>query len=395
MKKALFTIALALFAVTGFAQQALFSRNVVKSPEINADNSVTFRLHAPKAITVQLTGYCVDGVVSMKEDSLGVWSYTTPKLEPELYSYSFIVNGMRMLDPSNIYQNRDVATWTSIFIISEKEGDKGDLYSVNKVPHGNLSKVWYESPTLKLTRRMTVYTPAGYENGKNYPVLYLLHGAGGDENAWSELGRAAQILDNLIAAGKAKPMLVVMTNGNPNTAAAPGEWDFGMYQPAMGGGGVQLPQAAASMDESFMDVVNFIEKNYKVAKNKANRAICGLSMGGGHSFAISKRFPNTFDYVGLFSAAVSVGQWGDRTPLLERMNTNEEYNKQMAALFGAKPKLYWIAIGKTDFLYQQNADLRKWLDSKGYPYTYRETDGGHIWRNWRIYLTEFSQMIFK
>ncbi len=395
MKKALFTIALALFAVTGFAQQALFSRNVVKSPEINADNSVTFRLHAPKAITVQLTGDCVDGVVSMKEDSLGVWSYTTPKLEPELYSYSFIVNGMRMLDPSNIYQNRDVATWTSIFIISEKEGDKGDLYSVNKVPHGNLSKVWYESPTLKLTRRMTVYTPAGYENGKNYPVLYLLHGAGGDENAWSELGRAAQILDNLIAAGKAKPMLVVMTNGNPNTAAAPGEWDFGMYQPAMGGGGVQLPQAAASMDESFMDVVNFIEKNYKVAKNKANRAICGLSMGGGHSFAISKRFPNTFDYVGLFSAAVSVGQWGDRTPLLERMNTNEEYNKQMAALFGAKPKLYWIAIGKTDFLYQQNADLRKWLDSKGYPYKYRETDGGHIWRNWRIYLSEFSQMIFK
>ena len=386
---------MALFAVTGFAQQALFSRNVVKSPEINADNSVTFRLHAPKAITVQLTGDCVDGVVSMKEDSLGVWSYTTPKLEPELYSYSFIVNGMRMLDPSNIYQNRDVATWTSIFIISEKEGDKGDLYSVNKVPHGNLSKVWYESPTLKLTRRMTVYTPAGYENGKNYPVLYLLHGAGGDENAWSELGRAAQILDNLIAAGKAKPMLVVMTNGNPNTAAAPGEWDFGMYQPAMGGGGVQLPQAAASMDESFMDVVNFIEKNYKVAKNKANRAICGLSMGGGHSFAISKRFPNTFDYVGLFSAAVSVGQWGDRTPLLERMNTNEEYNKQMAALFGAKPKLYWIAIGKTDFLYQQNADLRTWLDSKGYPYKYRETDGGHIWRNWRIYLSEFSQMIFK
>ena len=395
MKKALLSIALAFFAISGFAQQALFSRNVVKSPEINADNSVTFRLHAPKAITVQLTGDFLDGVVNMKEDSLGVWSYTTQKLDPELYSYSFLVNGMRMLDPSNIYQNRDVATWTSIFIISEQKGDKGDLYSVNKVPHGNLSKVWYESPTLKLTRRMTVYTPAGYENGKNYPVLYLLHGAGGDENAWSELGRAAQILDNLIAAGKAKPMLVVMTNGNPNTAAAPGEWDFGMYQPSMGGGGVQLPQAAATMDESFMDVVNFIEKNYKVAKNKASRAICGLSRGGGHSFQISKRFPTTFDYVGLFSAAVSVGQWGDPTPLIDRMNNNAEFNKQMAALFAAKPKLYWIAIGKTDFLYQQNADLRKWLDSKGYPYTYRETDGGHIWRNWRIYLSEFSQMIFK
>ena len=391
MKKALLTIVLALFAVTGFAQQALFSRNVVKSPEINADNSVTFRLHAPKAITVQLTGDCVDGVVNMKEDSLGVWSYTTGKLEPELYSYSFIVNGMRMLDPSNIYQNRDVATWTSIFIVSDKKGDKGDLYSVNKVPHGNVSKVWYESPTLKLTRRMTVYTPAGYDKGKNYPVLYLLHGAGGDENAWSELGRAAQILDNLIAAGKAKPMLVVMTNGNPNTAAAPGEWDFGMYQPAMGGGGVQLPQAAASMDESFMDVVNFIEKNYKVAKNKASRAICGLSMGGGHSFQISKRFPNTFDYVGLFSAAVDQQQNGNGG----HPEIYADRNAKIDNLFSKSPKLFWIGIGKTDFLIKNNNDLRAYLDSKKHKYTYMETDGGHIWRNWRIYLTEYTPLLFK
>ena len=399
----------AMSGVAAMAQQALFSSANVVSPEINADGTVTFRLYAPKAITVKLTGDFLPqqkmktqfgevetaGVVDMKEDSVGVWSYTSDKLAPELYSYNFQVNGMRMLDPSNIYMNRDVATWTSIFIIKGEKGSKGDLYSVNNVPHGNLSKVWYDSPTLKLKRRMTVYTPAGYESGKNYPVLYLLHGAGGDENAWSELGRAAQILDNLIATGKAKPMLVVMTNGNPNTSAAPGEWSFGMYQPAMGRGGVQLPQAAASMDESFTDVVNYIEKNYKVAKGKNNRAICGLSMGGGHSFAISKRYPNMFDYVGLFSAAVGVGGYNSQTPLLQRMNEDQEFNKQMAALFAAKPKLYYIAIGSTDFLYASNKDLRTWLDSKNYPYEYLETDGGHIWRNWRIYLTDFAQKIFK
>ena len=399
MKKLLLTLALVAMGGMAMAQQALFTRAAVKSPEINADGTVTFRLSAPKAVTVRLSGDFLEapGNVEMKEDSVGIWSYTTPnKLEPELYSYNFIVNGMRYLDPSNIYMNRDVATWTNIFIIPGEKGSKGDLYSVNAVPHGNLSKVWYDSPTLKLTRRMTVYTPAGYEKGKNYPVLYLLHGAGGDENAWSELGRASQILDNLIATGKAKPMIVVMTNGNPNTAAAPGEWDFGMYQPSMGGGGVQLPQAAASMDASFMDVVNYIEKNYKVAKGKANRAICGLSMGGGHSFQISKRYPDTFDYVGLFSAAIGVGGGGNNnTPLLERMNNDAEFNQQMATMFGTKPKLYWIAIGKTDFLYESNKALRQYLDGKGYPYEYRETDGGHIWRNWRIYLSEFAQKIFK
>lgn len=409
MKKQLLTLAFcALSGFAAMAQQALFNSSSVVSPQINADGTVTFRLYAPKAVTVKLTGDFLPqqkiktqfgevetaGSVELKEDTAGVWSYTSDKLQPELYSYNFIVNGMRYMDPSNIYQNRDVSTWTNIFIVKGEKGSKGDLYSVNNVPHGNLAKVWYDSPTLKLKRRMTVYTPAGYESGKKYPVLYLLHGAGGDENAWSELGRAAQIMDNLIATGKAKPMIVVMTNGNPNTSAAPGEWSFGMYQPSFGRSTVQLPQAAASMDESFTDVVNFVEKNYKVQKGKAYRAICGLSMGGGHSFAISKRYPNMFDYVGLFSAAVFVGQRGDNTPLIDRMNNDATFNKEMAALFGAKPKLYWIAIGKTDFLYSQNADYRKYLDGKGYPYEYRETDGGHIWRNWRIYLTEFAQKLF-
>lgn len=408
MKKLLCVLACALFVVTAWGQQALFGGNLIVSPEVNADGTVTFRLYAPKAVKVEVTGDFLptvkvstpmgevdqSGVAPLTEGKDGVWTYTTTSLAPELYSYTFKVDGMTYLDPSNIYMCRDIATYTNIFIVEKEKGDKGDLYSVNAVPHGNVSKVWYDSPTLKMTRRMTVYTPAGYEKGGRYPVLYLLHGAGGDEDAWTTLGRAAQIMDNLIAEGKAKPMIVVMTNGNTNCEAAPGEWSKGMYKPSFMGHRDSKP--VASMEESFPDVVKYVEKNYRVLKNKKDRAICGLSMGGGHSFAISKLYPNMFDYVGLFSAAIYVkGGNNSKQPLLDQMNEDADFNKQMAALFGAHPKLYWIAIGKTDFLYKANADYRKYLDGKGYSYEYLETEGGHIWRNWRVYLTEFAQKIFK
>ncbi len=408
MKKLLCVLACALFVVTAWGQQALFGGNQIVSPEVNADGTVTFRLYAPKAVKVEVTGDFLptvkvstpmgevdqSGVAPLTEGKDGIWTYTTTSLAPELYSYTFKVDGMTYLDPSNIYMCRDIATYTNIFIVEKEKGDKGDLYSVNAVPHGNVSKVWYDSPTLKMTRRMTVYTPAGYEKGGRYPVLYLLHGAGGDEDAWTTLGRAAQIMDNLIAEGKAKPMIVVMTNGNTNCEAAPGEWSKGMYKPSFMGHRDSKP--VASMEESFPDVVKYVEKNYRVLKNKKNRAICGLSMGGGHSFAISKLYPNMFDYVGLFSAAIYVkGGNNSKQPLLDQMNEDADFNKQMTALFGAHPKLYWIAIGKTDFLYKANADYRKYLDGKGYSYEYLETEGGHIWRNWRVYLTEFAQKIFK
>lgn len=408
MKKLLCVLACALFVVTAWGQQALFGGNQIVSPEVNADGTVTFRLYAPKAVKVEVTGDFLptvkvstpmgevdqSGVAPLTEGKDGVWTYTTTSLAPELYSYTFKVDGMTYLDPSNIYMCRDIATYTNIFIVEKEKGDKGDLYSVNAVPHGNVSKVWYDSPTLKMTRRMTVYTPAGYEKGGRYPVLYLLHGAGGDEDAWTTLGRTAQIMDNLIAEGKAKPMIVVMTNGNTNCEAAPGEWSKGMYKPSFMGHRDSKP--VASMEESFPDVVKYVEKNYRVLKNKKDRAICGLSMGGGHSFAISKLYPNMFDYVGLFSAAIYVkGGNNSKQPLLDQMNEDADFNKQMAALFGAHPKLYWIAIGKTDFLYKANADYRKYLDGKGYSYEYLETEGGHIWRNWRVYLTEFAQKIFK
>ncbi|MBQ6405879.1 MAG: esterase [Prevotella sp.] len=408
MKKTLSIALCAICAVSAVAQEKLFQGANVQSPVVNADGTVTFNLFAPKAIKVEVTGDFLpttkievpgfgtveqSGVAQLTEGKDGIWSYTTSKLAPELYSYSFNIDGMTgVKDPGNIYVNRDIVSFSNIFIVSEKQGDKGDIYRVNEVKHGNLAKVWYDSPTLKMQRRMTIYTPAGYDKGSNYPVLYLMHGAGGDENAWSELGRAAQILDNLIAMGKAKPMIVVMPNGNTDCQAAPGEWSRGMYQPTFMGSVNQ--KSIATMDESFMDIVKYVESHYKVAKNKKNRAICGLSMGGGHTFATSKRYPDTFNYIGLFSAGLHIS--GDRTKsFYQLLQENTEVQKQLARLFASKPALYWIAIGKTDFLYQQNSDLRKYLDEKGYPYEYLETDGGHIWRNWRIYLTEFAQKIFK
>ena len=396
MKRLLISLALAMLCLGASAQERLFNSASVQSPVVNADGTVTFNLFAPKAVKVEVTGDFLpeqSNVAALKEGPNGVWSYTTGKLAPEMYSYTFNIDGMTgVKDPANVYVNRDIISFTNIFIVSDEKGDKGDLYRVNEVPHGNLSKVWYNSPTLKMQRRMTVYTPAGYDKGKNYPVMYLLHGAGGDENAWSELGRAAQIMDNLIATGKAKPMIVVMPNGNTDCQAAPGEWSRGMYQPSFMGSVNQRP--IATMDESFMDIVKYIESHYKVAKGKKNRAICGLSMGGGHSFATSKRYPDAFNYVGLFSAGLNIG--GDRNKsFYELLQHNKEVQQQLSRLFSAKPALYWIAIGKTDFLYQQNADLRRYLDEKGYKYEYVETEGGHIWRNWRIYLTMFAQKIFK
>ena len=214
MKKSIIiTFALAASLAAG-AQQALFDVNNLTSPEVHADGTVTFRLFAPKAVTVEVEGdflppqvvdtprgkYESAGKAALKEGEKGVWSYTTPTaLQPEMYSYKFKVDGMDWLDPSNVYRCRDIASFANIFIVSAQQGDKGWLYDVNDVPHGNVSKVWYPSPTLQTSRRMTVYTPPGYDKGGRFPVLYLLHGAGGDEDAWTTLGRAAQIIDNLIS----------------------------------------------------------------------------------------------------------------------------------------------------------------------------------------------------
>lgn len=397
MKRFLFLSAMLLVCAMTFAQQALWGGAPVVSPEVHDDNTVTFRLKAPKAVKVQVTGdflptqkiktpfgeFDGPGIADLTENKDGVWEFTTPEpLKPELYSYTFLVDGLKITDPSNVYQIRDVASVTNVFIIG---GDRADLYKVNKVPHGTVSKVWYHSDTLDLDRRLTVYTPAGYEtSGKRYPVFYLLHGMGGDENAWSELGRTAQIMDNLIAQGKAKPMIVVMTNGNAALEAAPGESSLGFTAPSM-----NLPKTMeGSFETAFPEVVKFIDKTYRTQANKKGRAIAGLSMGGFHSMHISKQYPDMFNYVGLFSAAIMPGK-DVKSPIYD------DLEGKLKTQFAKKPALYWIGIGTTDFLYKANEDYRKLLDEKGYKYTYYETGEGHIWKNWRIYLTEFAPLLFQ
>ena len=397
MKK-LFTLwAVCLLSMlTVVAQDAIFVENQeIVSPEVNADGTVTFRLVAPKAITAQVWGdFLPEGTLADMTEENGVWTYTSAPLPAELYSYFFVVNGQEVLDPSNVYRYRNIANYYNTLLVSREKGDVGDLYSVHEVPHGDIHEVWYDSPTLQMQRRMLVYTPAGYDRGGKYPVLYLFHGAGGDEEAWLDLGRVAQIMDNLIAEGKAKPMIVVMPNGNMNAQAVAGKWSKGMYKPSF----MQHtnPVPTASMEQSFPDIQKYVESHYNVIKNRKGRAVAGLSMGGGHTFAVSKEYPGNFDYIGLFSAAILYGINSNFMETnLQSLRADQKLSRQIDALKAAKPKLYWIGIGNTDFLYSQNKDYRTYLDEKQFPYEYYENDGGHIWVNWRKYLTIFAQKIFK
>lgn len=373
-----------LLSAAAFAQQSLWDISDFETVTVNPDKSVTFKLKAPKAVKVQVTGDFMEGAADLAEGKDGIWEYTTAPLESELYNFRFFVDGLAFNDPSYTYVQRDISNLMDYFIVP---GGKADNYMVQDVPHGTVSRVWYHSATLGMDRRMSVYTPAGYEGGKGkYPVLYLLHGMGGDEEAWLCTGRAAQILDNLIAQGKAKPMIVVMTNGNTRHQSAPGESGEGMYKPYNCG------SSDTSFELHFKDVISFVDSHYRTIPKASSRAITGLSMGGGHSFQISLNYPKTFDYVGLFSAAVGMRTTNGKEMAPELYeNTYEKLDK----LFANNPKLYYIGIGETDFLMQSNNELRAYLDGKGYLYVYVETPGGHIWRNWRIYLNDFAQRIFK
>jgi enterochelin esterase-like enzyme len=379
MKNRIFTALLLLLSFGAFAQQ-----ESIVSPELNADHSVTFRIQAPNAKEVKITGDCLPTrePQAMTSSENGLWTLTTQPLSSDLFSYNVLIDGFKTTDPNNVYLIRDVANVFNVFIIG---GGKGNLYQVKSVPHGSVTRRWYLSSSLGMNRRLTVYTPAGYETGKgHYPVLYLLHGMGGDEEAWMTLGRASQILDNLIAQGKAKPMIVVLCNGNVAQEAAPGESSMGYYKPTF-----ELPHTMDGLfEETFSDIIHFVETNYRVKTQKSDRAITGLSMGGFHSMNISRYYPNTFDYVGLFSPAIQP----DGKPT-SNVFSNIDNALQVQKKNGLK--LYWIGIGKTDFLYDEVAAYRTKLDGMGMNYSYFESEGGHNWANWRVYLSEFLPLLFK
>lgn len=382
----------------------------VRSPEILDDHKVTFRLRGPEATTVVLNGDWPEGRgISMTKDDAGVWSVTVGPLTPEMWSYTYSVNGVQALDPSNANHLRDGTRYSNFFII---DGPLSDTYKIKDVPHGNVSIVWYDSPTLPAAspRRMYVYTPPGYDKStQRYPVFYLLHGAGGDEDAWNNLGRTSVIMDNLIAAGKAKPMLVVMTNGNANQKMGPGYGDVpgqtfgntgnpgevGVVGAFAGRGAPAAPaapgtpaaappnrgRAPSAFPESLVkDVVPYIEKNYRVVANKDSRAIAGLSMGGGHTLTATNNHPETFSYVGVFS-----------------MGTNDDVTDKLQALKQAGVKFYYVGHGKDDPVVRvaQGQNLAAQLQKVGINSHYTESSGGHTWSNWRIYLNEFAPQLFR
>jgi len=365
---------------------------IIKSAEILPDNKVTFRIYSKEAAKVTISGEWMEGFgasENLARNDTGMFSITVGPLKPELYSYSFTVDGVRMIDPNNVQVRRDGSRYESFFIIP---GPNSDLY-VNKdgIPHGTVSKVWYKSAVLNSDRRLYVYTPAGYETGKGkYPVFYLLHGAGGDEDAWTTMGRAAQIMDNLIAEGKAKPMIVVMTNGNANQTAAQNDV---LPAPVDNAQAMEIYRKYAGKFEEHLvkDVVPFIQKNFRTYTDSEHRAIAGLSMGGAHTQTITNDNPGMFNYIGVFSMGLM--NFGPQNQ--DAAKAAEVRNAKVEALKKSNPKVYWIGVGKDDFLFQSVVALKADLDKHNFKYTYRESTGGHTWTNWRIYLSEFAPLLFR
>ncbi len=379
-KKIIFSV-LCLFIYTGsFAQELanFMGRQPIISPEIKTDE-VTFRISAPYAYNVKLYGSWMENfnsAVDMTRDENGVWSVTIPSPEPELYTYNFIVDGLRVNDANNIFMQRDGLRYLSVLLIPGE--NTANYYEAKQ--RGNLSEVWYDSPTLGLNRRMFVYTPYGYENSKTkYPVLYLLHGGGGDEDAWVTMGRTCQIMDNLIEKKLAKPMLVVMPNGNAGQQAARTlmlpEKEIDRSDPS---------NANAYEKSLVKDIVPYIEANYRVNPKPNSRAISGLSMGAGHTIRATLLNPGFFGYICPLSNGIRLND-----------ENKAEYDAQFKALKKAGYKLYFLACGDSDFLIESARTLDETLTRNGLKHTFFVTPGGHTWANWRIYLNTFGPQLFK
>jgi enterochelin esterase family protein len=356
------------------------------SPEVTSNRMVTFRLFAPKALEVTLRGDWMEASepVKLTKDEQGVWSVSVGPLQPDFYSYSFNVDGVRTLDPKNASIKQGVSSLDNMFFVPGEEA----AFEDNKaVPHGEIRNVWYQSSTLSMQRRMHIYTPPGYDTGKNkYPVLYLLHGGGDEDSGWSTIGRAGFILDNLLAAKKARPMIVVMPNGS-----LPRPANF----PVMTPGVTPSPEVLAAMtalqerftSELLKDIIPYVEKNYRVMASRESRAIAGLSMGGGQTTRVITTSPQSFAYVGVWSAGVGPQTAADfEARSAAFLNNPEKINKQI--------KLFSISVGDKDFTFAGSKNLSEILKKRGIKNELHVSGGGHTWINWRRYLSEFVPLLF-
>ncbi len=351
-----------------------------KAVEQLADRRVTFRVCAPNATAVSVTSSDVADVIpmgfgggpnglAMEKDDKGLWSVTTPvPVAPDTYRFNFSVNGVPLPNPQGTTFSEARVGTNGTF---EVFGPEGAFQSWNKdVPHGAVSEIEYWSESLGVKRRAHVYTPPGYERGGGkLPVLYLVHGAGDSDDSWTSIGHAHYVLDNLIAAGKAKPMIVVMPFGH--TPDRPG---------------VDMLTNTDFSDDFLKELIPYVEATYRTVNKPAARAMAGLSMGGAHTLNNGLTHPELFGYAGIFSMGLMNPQQVDA------------YDKKNAAALdkAAKSmKLVYYAMGKTDFLYASVAPTRALLDKHGIRHVYNESDGGHTWINWRRYFNDFAPRLFR
>ena len=396
----------AIFVFSALAQSAApatpqMQESIVTSPEVSADRRITFRLRASADEHVKLIGSDIPGVgagQSMALDAMGAWILTIGPIAPGSYRYRFDVNGVAVIDPRNpLVSESNNNVWSLVHV-------PGSEYSDTKnVPHGAVAAVTYYSTSLGKFRRMHVYTPPGYESGQGkFPVFYLLHGAGDCDDSWTSVGRAGFILDNLIAAKKAKPMIIVMPAGHTRP--------FGRG-PAPGGA---PPAGAAPPPDEFIqdfmtDIMPYVEKNYRLLAGRENRAIAGLSMGGNQTLNIALPNLEKFGYVGVFSSgllnvfarqAPGAGAPPAANAPPQITPAGEAWLKQhQAKLDDANLKkglkLLWVGIGKDDFLLNSSQATVELLKKHGFTPISRESEGGHTWINWRNYLNEFAPQLFQ
>jgi enterochelin esterase-like enzyme len=344
------------------------------TPEVHSDNSVTFRFRAPNAQEVKLAREGAEPVAMQKDDS-GVWSVTTPPLSPQYYGYSVVVDGVRSIDPYNhLLQPNLLNTETMVHV----PGPPSLPWEWNDVPHGEVHHHFYHSAVANDDRDYYVYTPPGYNPAaKNvYPVLYLLHGYSDDASGWTAVGRANVILDNLIAQGKAKPMIVVMPLGYGTMEMIRLGWGAWSHTD------VRDENVSKFREALLTEVVPQVESQYHVVKDRDWRAIAGLSMGGSESLLTGLNNLDKFAWIGAFSSGGIPDQFEKDFP-----NLDSKANQQL--------RLLWIACGTEDRLITVNRNLRQWLQAKGIQHTDIETPGMHTWMVWRGNLAEFAPLLFR
>ncbi len=343
------------------------------SPEVHSDNSVTFRFHAPNAIEVKLEREGAEPV-PMQKDEQGVWSVTTAPLNPDYYGYSFIADGVRMMDPLNSLLVPNLLTPANAVHVP---GPSSLPWEVNDVPHGQIHHHFYRSMVADDQRDFYVYTPPGYDpaSKKTYPVLYLLHGFSDDASAWTAVGHMNVILDNLIALGKAKPMIVVMPLGYGTMEYVRAGWGNSDHD-------MRAKNLSKFREVLLTEVIPLAQTEYHVASDRNSRAIAGLSMGGSESLLTGLNNLVKFAWIGAFSSGGMPDEFEKDFPSLD-------------AKANQRIKLLWIACGTEDGLITPNRKFREWLTSKGVQHTDIETPGMHTWMVWRRNLAEFAGLLFR